>query len=67
MKKGWKIVGVVVLVIIVLGAICVGIGLLTGADGERIYNVLDQEYNITSFYQQVMDGIQSLKDSISSM
>ena len=58
MKKGWRIVGVIVLVAELLGAVAVGVGLMTGADSVRIYSVLDNRYHITMYYeyaQQVMD------------
>ncbi len=58
MKKGWRIVGVIVLVAVLLGAVAVGVGLMTGADSVRIYSVLDNRYHITMYYeyaQQVMD------------
>ena len=51
MKKGWKIVGILVLVIIILGAVCVGVGLLTGGDTTRIYSVLDNRFNLTELYK----------------
>lgn len=57
MKKGWKIVMVIVMVALLLGAVAVGVGLITGADAERIYRVLDSRYQITTYYeysQQVM-------------
>lgn len=51
MKKIWKFIGVMVIVILVLGGICAGVGFLTGADGARIFGVLDAEYNITASFQ----------------
>ena len=57
MKKGWKIVLVIVMVALLLGAVAVGVGLITGADMERIYRVLDSRYQLTAYYeysQQVM-------------
>lgn len=49
MKKGWKIIGVVVLVVIILAAICVAIGLLAGADYSRIYTAIDSQYNLNDY------------------
>ena len=51
MKKGWKIVGILVLIVIILGALCVGVGLLTGGDTARIYSVLDSRYNLGELYR----------------
>ncbi len=60
MRKGWKIVLTIVLIALFLGAAGVGVGLMTGADGMRIYDILDERYNITMYYeysQQVMDAV----------
>ena len=51
MKKAWRIVTVIVMVALLLGAVCAGVGLMTGANGERIYSVLDNRYHITTYYQ----------------
>ena len=58
MKKGWKIVVAIVLVAVLLGAVGIGVGLMTGADSVRIYSVLDNRYHITVYYeyaQQVLN------------
>ena len=60
MKTGWKIVGVISLVIIFLGALCVGIGLLTGAESAHIYSVLDNQFHITDLYQAAVQNSQDL-------
>lgn len=47
MKKGWKMVGIIILAVVVFGAILVGVGFVTGADTARIYYVLDDDYVMT--------------------
>ena len=37
MKKGWRVILGIVLVAVIFGGLCCGVGLLTGADSERIY------------------------------
>ena len=37
MKKGWNIILMIVLAVVVLGAVCMGVGFITGADTARIY------------------------------
>jgi len=37
MKKGWSIIITIVLVAILLGAVSVGVGLMTGGDDPRDY------------------------------
>lgn len=49
MKKGWRIITVIVMVALLLGAVCIGVGLMTGANGERIYSVLDNRYHLTEY------------------
>ena len=43
MKSGWKIILIVVVIAILLGAICIGVGAMTGADFTRIWATLDTE------------------------
>lgn len=62
MKKAWRIVIAVVLVLALLGAVSIGVGLMTGADMERIYSVLDSRYSITAWYEyfiQLMDVVRT--------
>ncbi len=49
MKKGWYIVLVIVLAALLLGAVCIGVGFITGADSARIFAVLDNKYGITLY------------------
>lgn len=51
MKKGWKIVGIIVLVMLLLGVVCTAVGIMTGADWARIYSVLDAKYYITDYME----------------
>ncbi len=58
MKKVWKAVGVLALIMVILGAILIGVGFVTGADTSRIYSVLDNQYLLTDkidWLSQVFD------------
>lgn len=58
MRKGWRIIITLVLIVALLGAVSVGVGLMTGAEMDRIYSVVDERYNVTAwleYYQQVYD------------
>lgn len=58
MKKGWRIIIAIVLVAALLGAVSIAVGLMTGAEMDRIYSVVDSRYNVTAwleYYQQVYD------------
>lgn len=50
MKKAWKVVIVIVLIIVLVGAICAGVGMLAGGNLNRIYAELDYQYSITQIY-----------------
>ena len=51
MSRGWRVVTVIVMTAILLGAVCVGVGLMTGADTMRIYSALDDRYNIAAYQE----------------
>lgn len=53
MKTGWRIIIIIVLVAIVFGGVCLGAGIMTGAEMSRIYSVLDRQYNLTGLYKYV--------------
>ena len=50
MKKGWKVVLIIFLVVVVLGTVCMSVGMMTGAETARIYSVLDDKYHIEMYY-----------------
>ena len=60
MKKGWRIVIIIVLVALLLGAVSVGVGMMTGADSVRIFSILDDRYNITMYYNYAQEVIELL-------
>ena len=43
MKKGWNIILVIVVICIAIGAVSAGVGVLTGADFERIGSTLEED------------------------
>ena len=46
MKKGWRVIIIIVLVAVLLGAVCLAVGYMTGAENSRILDTLDTRYNI---------------------
>lgn len=50
MKKGWRVVLVIVAICIAFGAVCAGVGVLTGADTERVGAIIErrceERYNL---------------------
>ena len=53
MKNGWRIILAIVLVAILFGGVCLGVGIMTGADMSRIYTVLDKQFNLTGMYEYI--------------
>ncbi len=51
MKKAGRVVLIIVLAAVLLGAVCVGVGLMTGADAMRVYSTLDERYNIGAYQE----------------
>lgn len=51
MKKGWRVIIMIVLVAVLLGGVAVAVGFMTGAETDRIYSVLDNRYNITMWLE----------------
>ena len=62
MKKGWKIVFTIFLIVVVIGIVGVGVGMLTGAEYTRIYSVLDDQYHIDmwlNYFAEVDAAVQA--------
>lgn len=62
MKKGWKIVFTIFLIVVVIGIVGVGVGMLTGAEYTRIYSVLDDQYHIDmwlNYFAEVAAAVQA--------
>ena len=60
MKKGWRIILGIVLVALVMGGLCFGLGLLTGADTQRIIQNVDEHYRLTAYVQAYTDYFKQL-------
>lgn len=60
MKKAWSVVLAIVFIAILLGAIAIGVGCLTGADIEQVYESLS-ESRLSEFISSLQDyGAQAL-------
>ena len=47
---------------VILIAVCVGVGLMTGADTARIYSALDDRYNIAAYQEAYVQYADDLFD-----
>ncbi len=52
MNKGWRVIGTIVLILVLLGAICIGVGFMTGGDIGDIYATLNVRYNLIGHWEQ---------------
>ncbi len=71
MKSIWRVVAIVLVVAVVLGAVCAGVGILTGADTERITAVLEnkvaEKYNIDAeafIHEWIPEAAQTVGDAL---
>ncbi len=52
MSRGWRVIGALVLVLVLLGAICIGVGFMTGGNVAGIYSNLNLRYNLVGHWEQ---------------
>ena len=64
MKSGWRVILVIVLIAALLGAVCVGVGLVTGGDWPRIYSILDGRYHVTLYLDYAQQVIAVFQDAL---
>ena len=60
MKKIWKTVVIVTVVLLVLGAAFIGVALITGADFSRVQDMFNSTYNVSSFKEYCTSIVQNL-------
>ena len=63
MSRSWRIISLIVLIAILLGAVCVGVGLVTGGEWDRIYSSLDARYHIDMYVDYVGQVFTVLRDT----
>ena len=51
MSKVWRVVVSIVLIAVLFGVVCIGVGLLTGADVSRLYTRVNNLYHIDMYYK----------------
>lgn len=66
MKKTWKVVGIIALIIILLGALCIAVGFLTGAESGRILSVLNTDYGLSDTVSSFLGYIGAIRQSIAA-
>ena len=59
MAKAWKIISAVCIIAVLLGALCVLVGLITGGDTQRVLDVFNATYNLDGLKQVYEQAIQN--------
>ena len=54
----------IALIAALIGALCMGVGLLTGAKMDVIYQVLDDRYHVEVYYRYVLDVINAVASAV---
>ncbi len=60
MKRVWKGVATNIAIAIILGCVCLAVGVFTGAEYDRIYSVLDARYHIKMYWDYGLQVIEVL-------
>lgn len=63
MSKSWRIILIVVLISILLGAVCAGVGLLTGGEWDRIHTALDGRYHLDMYWDYLREVARVLHEA----
>jgi len=66
MSKVWRVVLVVVTISILLGAVCIGVGLITGGEWERVYAALDTRYHVDAYVNYAGDVIEAVEAALNA-
>ena len=59
MAKAWKIISAVCIIAVLLGALCVLVGLITGGDTQRVLDIFNETYNIDGLKQAYEQAIRN--------
>ena len=66
MAKAWKIISAVCIIAVLLGALCVLVGLITGGDTQRVLDIFNETYNIHGLkhaYEQAIHSALNIQAS----
>lgn len=64
MSKTWRVVWIIVLIAVLLGAVCVGVGVITGGEWSRIYSILDTRYHVDVYVKYAQQVVQTVWDAL---
>ena len=67
MKKMWRVILTIVLIMILLGIVGIAVGFLTGADTARIYQTAESNSLVTlilRYYEWILQVFQTYKTAL---
>ncbi len=64
MSNSWRVISLVVLIAILLGAVCVGVGLVTGGEWDRIFSGIESRYSISTDPDRWAEWAHAFRDEI---
>ena len=67
MKNGWRVIFGIVLTAVIFGAVCCGVGLLTGADFNRIMLNVNEHYQVMEYVNTYVGDIQNILASLKAL
>ena len=72
MKKAWRVILVIVAIAITVGAVCAGVGMMTGADTDRIGTILEEriaeQYNLDAhafIHDWIPEAVHAVQEGLS--
>lgn len=67
MKNSWRIILIIAALGILLGGICFGVGILTGAETDRILQSLNNDYHLNTYVEVYKDYFGQVTQYIGSL
>ena len=67
MKRGWRIIFGIAVVAVIVGALCFGVGMFTGADMERIVQNVNNQFHLDAYLASYTDYIGQLFQFIKNL
>ena len=67
MKNNWRVILIIAALGIVLGGICFGVGILTGAETDRILQSLNNDYHLETYVSAYTDYLRHVFQYIGTM
>ena len=59
-QKSWRIILGVVVVSLIIGGVCIGVGVLTGADRARIIMQIEERYHLSMVAESYLEYLKSI-------